>query len=81
MIENHNIAHKFDLTGLKAGDSFFGCIKCQKIYAVNAVCVQECGNCLGRLAQYFVRRSDFGECHMKNEGDFVNDLNLHAEQP
>ena len=62
MIENYDVAHKFYLTGLKAGDSFFGCIKCQKIYAVNAVCVQECGNCLGRLSQYFVTESD-----VKNE--------------
>lgn len=53
-----NVAHNFDLTGLKVGDHFLGCIPCQKMYAVNAVGVPRCGNCLGPLNQYTVTEQD-----------------------
>ncbi len=72
---NHDVAHKFNLQGLSVGDHFLGCIPCQKIYAVNAVGVPQCGNCLGRLNRYTVTPQDFGMSRLKNEGDFDNEFN------
>lgn len=79
---NYNVAHKFNLAGLVAGDKFLGCIKCQKIFAVNAVGVCECSNCLGKLKQYTVTPTDFGYVQPKIEGDycFGNNDFYHAKE-
>ena len=79
---NSNVAHKFNLKGLSAGDTFLGCLECRNIYAINAVGVLECGNCLGRLNKYTVTQTDVMYARHKCEGDFVggkNDL-YHAEE-
>lgn len=70
---NYDVAHKFNLKGLRLGDNFLGCIPCRKIYAVNAVGVPQCGNCIGVLKRYTVTYDDL--VRLKIEGDFYNGNN------
>jgi hypothetical protein len=63
IIDETNVNHSFDLSGLKAGDTFLGCPKCWEIHAVNAVGVLECRICMGRPNLYTVNESDL----VKNE--------------
>ena len=80
---NINVAHKFNLKGLVPKDTFLGCLECRKIYAVNAVGVLECGNCLGRLKKYTVTEFDMGMARVALEGDFAggdNDYYFSSEE-
>lgn len=53
-----NIAHTFDLSGMRTGDSFLGCTKCWSQMTTGSACYPECPTCGIRLSLLYVRVED-----------------------
>jgi hypothetical protein len=53
-----NIPHKFDLSGMKPGDKFLGCMDCNIQYDKNSAAKPECFNCGGYMQIYYVTQDD-----------------------
>lgn len=67
MEEDKDVKHKFNLTGMKAGDVFLGCNKCWFQLDVGAAAYPFCPNCDKRLKINTVRASDM--VHMEGGDD------------
>lgn len=53
-----NVKHNFDLSGMKAGDWFLGCIPCNVQYPATGLAKPICKNCLGEMRVYTVTEDD-----------------------
>lgn len=53
-----NVEHKFGLSGMQAGDWFFGCRKCWFQLAPRTAARAQCPECRGRLEIYDVTPDD-----------------------
>ena len=55
-----SVIHKFDLSGMKLGDTFIGCRPCGFQLKVGYVGVNECRYCLNGMSYFTVTEDDIG---------------------
>jgi hypothetical protein len=60
-MDQQNVKHQFDLTGLKAGEKFLGCPRCWFRFPVGAITRPICPRCLTGMNIYTVTQLDITE--------------------